>query len=213
MASMSPAGPARLHSLACVLLFGVAPALLHAGGLPRIHAAGFEAFGCQDGVVQEAEQCDDGDADDLDGCTSLCRRAAPCDATTRPGGDRFAVPPASGTCYVLVEAEATSWEAANTACLAFGGHLASLTGATETQAILPLLTGGARPWIGADDELAEGSFGWLTGEPFGPPNFADGQPDGDGDCLHVVDAAGAWADADCNLVGPVDARLCEVEPP
>ena len=210
-AALRPVPAALLVPALLLGLAGAGP--VGAGGLVRIHAAGFEAFACQDGVRQEAEQCDDGDADDSDGCTSQCRRAAPCDAGARPGGDRFAVDPARGACYVLAEQEITTWEAANTACLALGGHLASLTSAAEVQTVLPLLAGGAKPWIGIGDERVEGEFAWLTGEPTTLLSFAAGQPDGDGDCAYMRDPDGAWADVDCGGAGAVDARLCEIEPP
>lgn len=199
----------RRATLALLLLVAATSAR---AGLPAGHRSGFEAFACQDGVRQEAEQCDDGDADDFDGCTSQCRRAPACDAVAFPSGAAFAIDPVAGRCFVLSE-EQTTFEAANTACVALGGHLATLTSAADTARIAPLLATGARPWIGATDELVEGSFAWLTGEPGGYANFAAGQPDGDGDCVHLGDAAGAWHDTDCGLVGMVGARLCEIEPP
>jgi cysteine-rich repeat protein len=187
-------------------------AALPAQAIDRVHRSSFEDFACQDGVAEESEQCDDGDADDLDGCTSLCRIGVACDSTAFPGGYRFAVDPASGHCYVAHENESTTFEAASSACLAQVGHLASLTSAAEELLVRPLQQPGQLPWIGATDLAAEGTFAWLSGEPFSHQNFIPGQPDGDGNCLHLGNAAGGWNDADCDFVGLANARLCERAP-
>jgi cysteine-rich repeat protein len=102
------------------------PLALAAGGVERIHTSGFGAHACGNGVVEEAEQCDDGDADEGDGCTTSCRVGAACDAAAFPGADRFAVDPASGHCYAAHEDEALPFDGASAACTARGAHLASL---------------------------------------------------------------------------------------
>jgi cysteine-rich repeat protein len=191
----------------CVLAAGPASA----GGVPRIHASGYETHLCQNGVVEESEQCDDGDGDEQDGCTSLCRRAVACNAQAFASGDGFAVDPASGRCLVLHE-DALTFSDAALACSTLGGHLASVTSAAEAGLLQPLLQAGLRPWIGATDLPEPGSFSWLTGEPFTYHPFAPGQPDGDGHCLVVDAATGLWSDTHCDLVGFAIGHVCEFEP-
>ena len=202
--------PAAPLMLCLAALLAALP--LRAAAIDRLHRSGFEDSFCQDGVEQEAEQCDDGDADDADGCTSQCRLGVPCDAAAFPGGDRFLVDPASGHCYVAHENEASTIDEANTACLLQGSHLVSITSAAEDTLLRPLQQPGQRPWIGLTDLANEGEFAWLSGEPFVYQRFILGQPDSDGHCVHLGDAAGGWADTECNVTSLVNARWCEREP-
>jgi cysteine-rich repeat protein len=190
-------------------LSAVPPAI--AGGVPRIHASSYEDAACPNGVREESEQCDDGDGDELDGCTSQCRKSVTCDAAAFPGGDRFAVDAAVGRCYVLHESEALTYNQATSVCSTQGGHLASLTSAAEA-ALLQPLQAGQRPWIGATDLPEAGNFSWLTGESFGYQAFAAGQPDGDGNCLVLDGATGLWSDSACDLTTFAVGFICEFEP-
>jgi cysteine-rich repeat protein len=183
-----------------------------AGGVPRVHASGYESFACQNGAVEEAEQCDDGNADDLDGCTSQCRKAVRCNAVAFPDAERLVVDAATGRCYVVQENEAANFSDASVDCAALGGHLATVTSAAEASLLQPMLQAGQRPWIGATDLPAEGSFSWLTGESFGHQSFAPGQPDGDGNCLVVEAATGLWSDTHCDLTTHATGHICEFEP-
>jgi cysteine-rich repeat protein len=183
-----------------------------AGGVLRIQASGYEDFSCRNGAREESEQCDDGNADDLDGCTSQCRVSVACRADAFPGGDRFVVDAATGRCYVLHTEELLTVNQATSVCSTQGGHLASLTSAAEAALLQPSLQAGQRLWIGATDLPEEGSFAWLTGEPFAYQPFAAGQPDGDGDCLVVDAATGTWSDTGCELAAFATGFICEIEP-
>ena len=62
-------------------------------------------------------------------------------------------------------------------------------------------------------------FTWVTGETFAYTHFAPGQPDddvgfgGNGECLHLVNSAGEWNDTNCDALGFVIGRICEIEVP
>jgi cysteine-rich repeat protein len=179
--------------------------------------------GCGDGVIDAGEQCDDGNANDFDDCTTQCAVPAKCDATERPGGDQFIIDPATGHCYGLYDREHTTFAAAEDACEQAGGHLATLTSPQEASLAviltrtLPVL--GNTPWIGGRDDAndTDAIFAWVTGEPFVFAQFDDGEPDDDassggrGDCLRI-NASTRWADADCERDTSALGRICEFAP-
>lgn len=201
----------RSRLLSCLLCLSVS-SQASAGGVLRIQASGYEESACPNGAREEAEQCDDGDGDELDGCTSQCRQAVTCNADAFPDGDRFAVDAATGRCYVVQENDALTFSQATLACSLQGGHLASLPSAAEAAVLQPLLRAGQRPWIGATDLAEAGVFSWLTGEAFGYQRFAPGQPDGDGDCVVIDGASGLWSDTQCDLATHAIGLVCEFEP-
>lgn len=167
---------------------------------------------CGDGIAAGAEQCDDGTSTELDGCTSQCVIATLCDVVAAPGGDRFAVDPATGHCYVAFDAAPTTYAAAQTACTDVLGHLATVTSAAEDAVVTSVIGLGETPWLGATDDAndTDAVFAWVTGEPFSYTRFAPGEPDDDGECLYAV-AGGVWADTAC--AGPAaSGRICEIAP-
>jgi cysteine-rich repeat protein len=176
--------------------------------------------GCGDGVVNAPEACDDGNAVETDGCTSQCVVAALCDSTALPGADQFAVDPATGHCYASFDDDQTTFADAYTACGTVGGYLVTIGSAAEQALAHSVQNTAQNPWIGAFDDgnTTDAVFDWVTDEPFTFTSFATGQPDDDsglgggGDCLHMVDAAGAWNDTNCNITTFVVGRICEVEP-
>ncbi len=68
--------------------------------------------------------------------------------------------------------ELVLWADANTAANALGGHLATVTSATENA----FLSNSVFTWIGLSDATLEGTFKWVTGEPFGYSNWGGGEP-------------------------------------
>jgi cysteine-rich repeat protein len=82
---------------------------------------------CGDAIVSADEPCDDGNADELDGCTTLCVAAPVCDAAAHPGGAGFAVDPVTGHCYAEFSTGAPSWTGAETDCEAIGGYLVTIS--------------------------------------------------------------------------------------
>lgn len=99
----------------------------------------------------------------------------------------------------------SAWPQARDACAAAGGHLVTIGSAEEqafvaTQSVLGF-------WIGATDASKEGTFTWITGEPFVFRGFAPAEPDGNGN--HVVMGADeAWHDRQGPLLYPF---MCEID--
>lgn len=96
------------------------------------------------------------------------------------------------------------WTEARDACVAAGGHLATIGSAEENafiwnQAVILRGPSGGAPWIGFTDSSVEGQWLWETGEPVTYTNWAPGQPDnsnGDQDYAHMWAAfgGGTWDD-------------------
>jgi hypothetical protein len=98
-----------------------------------------------------------------------------------------------------------TWEQARVDALAKGGRLATFGSALEWQGALraietDALVGRIGIWLGASDQVDEGSWRWVTGEPFTFQNWADGEPDNanDSDFADVAGTelaeAGKWYD-------------------
>ena len=163
---------------------------------------------CGNGVREGVhEECDDGNATPADGCEASCRLT--CGSGT--GADRDAVDPASGHCFAAYDGVQHSYQQAAAMCTALGGHLPTITSASEDAAAFAAVRSGDAPWLGASDIAAEGAFSWVTGEAFGYSHFHAGKPDnaGGADCVHYL-SDGTWSDAVCAGSG-VTGTLCELE--
>jgi C-type mannose receptor len=116
-----------------------------------------------------------------------------------------------GHCYALIVSNKITWTEAESACVALGGHLASITSATELAALAPLATtvSDENVWIGINDRSSGGDFVWTTGEPVSFTDWGSGEPsdsDDDDDCGNFVGAGVDWNDDDCRHD---HAYLCE----
>ena len=188
---------------------------------------GFECVGqpsvcttvCGDGIETPNEQCDDGNTDNTDGCTNDCVVGVICHAIAVAGGDRFAVDPQTGHCYASFDSASTTFAAAELACEAIGGHLATITSSGENEVVASVQNSAQNPWIGAVDDANDTDtiFAWITGEAFGFANFAPNEPDDDvnfggtGECLNLATTLGQWGDTNCTIATFVIGRICEVE--
>ena len=108
--------------------------------------------------------------------------------------------PENGHRYEYVRlSEAISWHDAVTTAENAGGYLATITDATEADIVTTLLSQeGDEAWLGASDEEEEGTWTWITDEPWDYTNWYPGEPN-DGYpnedyllAMHV--AGGRWVD-------------------
>ena len=85
-----------------------------------------------------------------------------------------------------------TWTDARQACLNMGGHLVTVTTPEENNFIFNLWPSG---WIGLTDEVIEGQWRWVTGEPFSWSNWNWGEPNnaGNEDYIQFV-GGGKWND-------------------
>jgi len=100
----------------------------------------------------------------------------------------------NGHHYYCSTSNAT-WAAANNACIANGGYLASIESAGENAFLAGILTYQSA-WIGANDLGNEGNFSWTSGSPFGYSNWYVGQPNNYNFNQHCVEmlSDGTWND-------------------
>lgn len=85
-----------------------------------------------------------------------------------------AVNPANGHTYHLLEP--TTWTASEAEAVVLGGHLATINDAAENEWVFTTFnSGGPRSlWIGLTDQVTEGTFEWISGEPVFYTNFNPG---------------------------------------
>jgi hypothetical protein len=69
-----------------------------------------------------------------------------------------------------------SWHDAKKNCESRGGHLATVTSAEENNFICRNFATDYACWLGATDEIEEGTWRWVTGEPFEFQNWASNEP-------------------------------------
>jgi hypothetical protein len=125
------------------------------------------------------------------------------------------VNPANGHAYYVTEG-AMTWADAEAWAVSNGGHLVAINDAAEDawiQSSLGLASG--YYWLGGRDDAVEGSFDWVSGEPFSYQNFLPGQPDddaglgGNGDYLALSALEWAWLDTNGDFTGFVTGAIAE----
>jgi hypothetical protein len=93
-----------------------------------------------------------------------------------------------------------TWTDARQACANMGGYLVTVTSAAENNFIFNLWPSG---WIGLTDEVVEGQWRWVTGEPYSYSSWNPGEPNnaGNEDYVQFV-GAGRWNDLPNNISLP-----------
>ena len=73
----------------------------------------------------------------------------------------------NGHRYERIE-QGMTWKEAKEYCEDRGGHLATITSAAEQEVVMELVENGtqAQYWLGGTDEEEEGTWRWITGEPW-----------------------------------------------
>jgi len=123
-----------------------------------------------------------GDQITTPGATGTTSQFSNCQMAVPPGF-AFSTPSQGGNghVYEYVPTPGT-WTAANAAAptRAFrgvAGHLATITNAFENGVIDTLRNNSLmRGWIGLTDQVTEGTYQWVTGEPFGFASWSAGEP-------------------------------------
>lgn len=93
-----------------------------------------------------------------------------------------------------------TWYDAKSICENMGGHLVTINSAEENQFVAGFADYSSLFWLGATDAATEGTWQWITGEPFSYVNWAENQPDnyagdeGAENYLLNADANGNWVD-------------------
>ena len=93
-----------------------------------------------------------------------------------------------------------SWHQAYRTCEQLGGHLVTIASKGENDFVWSLKYSGTKKsdylWLGATDEINEGTWQWITGESFTYHPWASTQPDNAGSAEHYLEmnADSSWND-------------------
>ena len=105
-----------------------------------------------------------------------------------------------GSCFSYFSTSAILWSNARTACIAWGGNLATIPSAADNALILTTSTSGTTCLIGINDINTEGVYVWADGSTSTYRNWRAGEPNDNGgseDCASFH-ADGKWNDINCN---------------
>jgi len=83
--------------------------------------------------------------------------------TPTPTPDLRIIDPENQHLYLYVD-ETKMWHSASDYCLSLGGHLVSIESMSENKFVYNL--SGGTTWLGASDEVQEGTWVWTSGQPF-----------------------------------------------
>ncbi len=93
-----------------------------------------------------------------------------------------------------------TWKEAKAKCEELGGRLAVVTGKQQNDFLTKLVTttGKAEAWLGATDEVKEGTWVWVDGSAMTYKNWGPGQPNNKGNVEHYLllwaVQKGVWSD-------------------
>ena len=82
----------------------------------------------------------------------------------------------NGHAYAMFKTT-VSWTTAKAYCESYGGHLVTIANAEEQNFVKAMVNqAGGACWMGASDTEKEGTWKWVTGEPFSYSYWASGEP-------------------------------------
>lgn len=111
--------------------------------------------------------------------------------------------------------DVVSWTEARAQCEHMGGRLAIVTSKEQNETLAKLVqeAGKADAWLGATDEVTEGSWVWIDGSPLTYSNWAPGQPNNkkgvENYLLLMATLKGQWADQPNRSTDHKPGFLCE----
>lgn len=162
--------------------------------------SGGAAAECGNGIIEGDEECDDANNSTGDGCAACM---VECDAAHEHHD------PLTHHCY-WVTVNRADWDIIRQECVDASADLATVTSDAELSFVLPIIV--RDTYLGGHDRTVEGTWQWVTGEPWSYSNWADGEPNNTGgieDCAEIH-VNGEWNDCPCGTDNPA---LCERPPP
>jgi cysteine-rich repeat protein len=188
------------ETCASVLLDPLAVGQLTCLGCAEIYAEGCSIDLCGNGVLDEGEECDDGDKNAGDGCNASCETECPSAPWKK----------LNGHCYARVNIP-TTIEGAMASCKGGTEHLATIDSQAENDFILGLLKNDPKSsWIGLTNGSFGGDYYWTNGEPLGYTNWSQFPDTFEPLCVFMSQVTGEWATAPC---GDLHPYVCEIDPP
>ena len=124
-----------------------------------------------------------------------------------------------GSCLYKAVIEKKTFNAAESSCVSFGGHLASIHSSDEEQFVVDKVIPGSvhNFWIGGTDQNVEGTWVWTDGTPMEHYNWAKSEPNDDNhpndeDCLQIFNNPhSGWNDYPCShSYSWIQAYVCKV---
>jgi hypothetical protein len=101
--------------------------------------------------------------------------------------------PANGHQYYVLNP--STWDDAEAAAVALGGHLATVNNPDENNYIMNNFSVYGDLWIGYTDRSFEGTFEWVSGEPVTYANWYSGEPNNAGSENYTeFYTSGGWND-------------------
>ena len=135
------------------------------------------------------------------------------DSTATQSGYFLEIESAIPNKYSVVKGRFT-WQEAKADAEKQGGHLVTVGSAAEWDTIRLALGNDFNTldlWMGATDEVTEGQWQWVTGEPFAFQTWCSGEPNGSGNYMHKwVRGGNKWDDIPNNHSDPV-GYILEIE--
>lgn len=114
--------------------------------------------------------------------------------------------------YYFVHTQPLNWFQARDLCAQAGGHLITINSAQEN-ALANSLINYSEHWIGQTDELVEGSWGWITGEPLTYTNWAPNEPNNlNGEDYQEMYVNGQWNDLNGSQLFPFILEFDDLMP-
>lgn len=114
---------------------------------------------------------------------------------------------------------ATSWSNALSKCISMGGHLATISSATENNELFnAMITQGFKnSYFGYTDEMSEGFWVWINGEQLSYTNWHSNEPNSENEhedyaMFYYKYTDGTWNDGDAGYNGTVNDSniyICE----
>jgi cysteine-rich repeat protein len=128
---------------------------------------------CGNKVLEAPEECDDGDLDSGDGCSDKCQ----VECNEQVGEYKLV----DNHCYRGLTNQ--TWSGAEAACVAWNGHLISISSDDEFDMASKISDAiGTPAWIGLTDQAAEGQYVWTDGTPYVFKKWEPGEPN---DVVHI----------------------------
>ncbi|MBE6864480.1 MAG: hypothetical protein E7495_08000 [Ruminococcus flavefaciens] len=119
-------------------------------------------------------------------------------ASVDANGDMFFRPTENAPRYKLIETPLT-WQKAKAYCESVGGHLVTITSASEQATVQSLLSNDIPDcWIGGSRN-AGNAFAWVTDEPMTFTNWKNGEPSNTGegeDCIKICNKSNWYSGSD-----------------
>lgn len=114
--------------------------------------------------------------------------------------------------YYFVHTSPRNWFEARDLCAQAGGHLITINSAQEN-ALANSLINYSEHWIGQTDELVEGSWAWITGEPVTYTNWAPSEPNNlNGEDYQEMYVNGQWNDLNGSQLFPFILEFDDLMP-